>query len=338
MKLLKAVFPFGLCAALATSGCAVNQMRVDDAKTVQSAITGAVSGAEAYLHMVDLAREDTTIALVVADPACGTVWPQVRADPDLGPASPAVGGFCAVEPTGDDRRLSTAPLAPELAPTLRLVQALGAYGAALAAAADEHGGESPTAPLLDALTLARDAQTTLGSRDAVPSATDVRVTAAVSLVQFFGDLLQESNTVDRLRKTLATKPDGVDGIAKSLEQQLRSWERARQGDASLRIAVSGWATAKIIAKRPPASADEGREALTAYYATRDAMDVEGRLAPALTDALEAVRQADRDLRRVLAPHPQLTQAERRRLRVVSRERLVTAFDRIAALASAIRSA
>ena len=172
----------------------------------------------------------------------------------------------------------------------------------------------------------------------MPSATDARVTAAASLVNFLDGLIRESNTVDRLRKALAERPDGVDGIVKPLEQQVRSWERAREGDASLRIAVSGWAAARIVNKRPPTPDDERRNALVAYYATRDAMTAEERFAPALIDALEAVRQADSDFRRVLAPHPQLTRAERRQLRVISRERLVTAFDRIAALASAIRSA
>ncbi|MBJ6123638.1 hypothetical protein [Sphingomonas mollis] len=344
MARLRANFPRAVAAIVAVSllsGCARNQLGIENAGMVQRATSAAATGAEAFLDRVDQVREETTIALVVADPACGQIAPEVRTQPDLRSDAPDLGALCVKTPRPDSaRRLSTAALTPELEPTLRLAQALGAYGATLANAVEDREEEDPAAPLLDALTLAKAAQTTLAGAGSgpVPAQNDPRVKAAADLVNFVGGLIKEASTVKRLRAAIAEQPDIVPAIVDPLERQIQGWERARRGDAGLRLVAAGFVSSRVIERTPPASGADRRAALTSFYATRDALAAEARFAPAVLQALHAVRETDADLRRLLSPGGRLTKSERRRVARLNRERLVAAFTRVAALATAIRGA
>lgn len=326
---------------LATAGCGINQLRVEHAQAVADSTAAAGDGAQAFLAQVDAARVHTSIALAVADPACARAHPAIRALPDFATPGPPSGALCVARPLPDDpRTLSTAPLGPDLLPTLRLAQALGAYGAGLAAIVEDRNPDPPSRDFVDALTIARAVQTTLtgSARPPVPAPDDPRVQAAAKLIDFLGGLEREAATVRKLRAYVLAHPDAITAVLSPLERQIGVWDTARKGDAGLRLIVADWNTQRVMVQAPPATPDERRAALETFFATQDANAAEARLAPALLQALEAVRSADADLRRVLDPKAVLTRAERRRVAALNRERLITAFTDIASLASAIRSA
>lgn len=335
----KLIAPILLVAGL--SGCALNALRVEDAAKVATATTSATAGARTFLDHVDRAREATNIALGVADPACAQVAPQLRDPPDIGPRAPAIGALCIDPPTGTVRRLSLLPIAGEIEPTLKLIAAMAAYGDALVDIVEVRHNQSASQPLIDALELARAAQNALTSiagqpAGPLPPTDDPRVAAAANLVDFLGKLALEAQQVGDLRAFVATHPDGIAPTIEVLKRQIGTWERARSGDAGLRLFVSDAASARVLQTRPLLRAVLRRKALTDFYATRDDNRREALLAPALLLGIDAVAAADADLRRVLTEHPHLTARERAAVGALNRQRIVAGLNHVAALAASLR--
>ena len=334
-----------LLGALLLSSCAINALRTEYASRVATASEAAALGAERFLSHVEEARQDTNIALAAADPACAKPAPLLRLKPDIGPRAPGSGFLCvdvkqAKPPAGS--AISLLPISDDIEPTLKLAQSLAAYGDALATIV-EKDPVPPSAPLLEALGLARAAQDALKSLvprtpTAVPTTDDPRVAAAASLIDFLGELAREADQVKALRTYLATHPDVPKSVLAPLKRQLGSWERARSGDAGILQIVTTAQTQQVLLSEPPRSDNERRAALEQFYRQDRDRRNELKLAPALFELLGAVEDADADLRRVIVENPKLSKAESRRVAALNRARITTALKRIADLANAIRGA
>ena len=335
-----------LCSAAAImmlQGCAADALRVDYAGEVVKATAAADDGARLFLAKVDEGRQTTNIALVVADPACAQLHPVLRAKPDLSPTAPEVGSLCVEHPARDPaRQLSLSPIADELVPTLKLVEALAAYSDALATiiAAPKN---PPSQALVDALALARAAQEAAvavagKTGGPVPASDDPRVVAAAKLIDFIGGLVREADQVKRLRALVAAQPDTPATTIKALRRSIRDWERARSADAGLRLEVLAAVSDRVVQARPPHRPEQRHDALLAFYAEQADLRREALLAPALYAALDALEEADADLRRVLAPDAKFTARERARIAALNRQRILTALGDVAELAKALHGA
>ncbi len=341
----KSTAAFALLVGLAVplGGCAINKLRNDYASTVSSAAIDAHDGAQHFLGRVEIERQETNIDLAVADPACAQIHSILRNTPDIRVNRPDIGFLCIVGDNNSNRlgyALSSTPITDDLEPTLKLLDALAAYGNGLSSIIDGKHDDAAK-PLLDALDLAHAAQDALNavvpdSPNALPSTSDARVVAAANLINFLGELLQEANDVKKLRSYVLAHPDGVQSIIEPLRRQIGSWERARKGDAGLRLIVVAAEARRTLDLRPLASAQVRRTALEKFYAQQALAHKEAQIEPALIALLDAVVAADADLRRVLKDHPNLSQSERAQVGALNRTRIIIGLGHLTALAKALR--
>jgi hypothetical protein len=330
---------------LLLQGCATNALRTEYAGAVAERSAAAAQGARRFLAQVDASRLAANIELAAADPACARVSPLLRQPPDIGADAPRVGFLCVntkLRSPPPGVAISLLPLAEELEPTLRLTEALGAYGEAIASLIEDDPVD-PAQPLLDALSLALAAQDALNaviasSPTPIPVADDPRVSAIAGLVNFFGELNREARQVTALRRHIAEDPDRFKQVMAPLRRQLTSWERARSADVGILKVVEDASVQAVLLAEPPKSAEMRRAALERYYSKEAARRDEARIAPALFRLFDAVEEADADLRRVLAENPDVNDKERRRIAALNRERIIAGLKHVASLANAIRGA
>jgi hypothetical protein len=78
--------------------------------------------------------------------------------------------------------------------------------------------------------------------------------------------------------------------------------------------------------------------VTNFYQIDDAVTATAEIYPALSKSLRDLADADKDLRRVLVEHPNLTKAERAKVAELNRQRAIKAMDTVAALITSFRGA
>ena len=336
-----------LLPALAISliGCATNALRIEYASDVAAKGKVAAAASRDFLVKVDATRVAANIDLIAVDPACVPNTAYVRRQPLLvrfkNPDKPPRGWLCAPQAIAGvtyDDSFSLAPLGGDLEPTFVLIDALGAYSAAITAILDDKGPD-PVKDLTDALGLARSADGLLhalaGGTAIVPAADDPRLSAVGKFIQFVSDLRTEQDKAKRL-KLLTDSPEGSADIVRALRRHLAVWELSRKADEGLRFALSGILIAKAQAAEPPLRMAQRRDFARSYYDRAAAVVTSAKLKPALDAVLTEVGDADADLRRVIVEHPKLNETERRKLAQITRERVGRAFDTLTQLVLAFK--
>ncbi len=337
---------FALSALLiCLGGCATNDLRIEYAGDVAAKGKVAAAASRDFLVKADETRVASNVDLIAIDPACVPNNAYVRLQPKLqafkNPDNPPRGWLCAPAQAAGityPRPFSLAPLGSELEPTFVLIDALGAYSAALTEIVDDQGPD-PVKDLTDALGLARSADGLLhaltGGETRVPAADDPRVKAVTGFIQFIVDLQTAQDKVKRLNQ-LTHSSDGSADIIKALRDHLAAWELSRRADEGLRFVLAGVLIRQAQAAEPSLPAAKRREFARSYYDRAAAGITSAKLKPALDAALEEVAATDADLRRVLMEHPKLSDAERRELAQITRERLARAFDTLTQLVLAFK--
>jgi hypothetical protein len=302
---------------------------------------GVTAASSEFLHDVEASRRLANIELVVADPACGTNPAFVRGQIRMRQKEP---GWLCPSPGEKrqllDRQLGMSPIASQIQPTVLLVSSLGAYTTAIADAVDSKASD-PTKPLLDALETAHSAQGLLlaisGGQDGpIPGSDDKRVKAVSDFVQFVAGLADEAARVRHLRELVAANPDGAQPLINALQDHLATWENSRKADDGLRIAVNGVVLRRTLDARPPVSPDARRRALITFYQVQDGVRAASEIYPAVAKSLGELADADKDLRRILVEHPNLTKAERAEVAELNRQRAIKAMDMLAALVTSFK--
>ncbi len=333
--------PVVICASFALSSCGINALRTQYAGNVGHEGAGVTAASSEFLHDVEASRRLANIELVVADPACGMNPAFVRGQIKMHQQAP---GWLCLSPNESrqplDRKLGMSPIAAQIQPTILLISSLGAYTTAVADVADSKPSD-PMTPLLDALETAHSAQGLLvainGGQDGpIPGSDDKRVKAVSDFVRFVAQLSDEATRVRHLREVVGKNPDGAQPLIDALQDHLSTWENSRKADDGLRVAVNGVLLRRMLDVRPPVSPDARRRALINFYQVQDAVGATSQIYPALSKCLRELADADKDLRRVLVEHPNLTKAERAEVAELNRQRAVKAMDMLAALVTSFK--
>jgi hypothetical protein len=332
-----------IIAGLFLPSCGINALRTEYAANVGSEGTAVAGASSAFLHDVETSRRLANIEMVVADPACGSNPAIVRGNIRMTQAGP---GWLCVPPDEPreplDRQFSLTPVSTQIQPTVLLVSSLSAYTTGIADIVDSKPSD-PMKPLLDALETAHSAQGLLlavtgGQNGPVPAADDKRVKAVGEFVSFLAQLSDEADKVSRIRQFLADNPDGAQPLIDALQDHLATWENSRKADDGLRLVVNGTILRRTIDAHPPVLPEARREALTSFYKVQDAVAAAAEIYPALLKSLADLADADRDLRRVIVEHPNLTKAERAKVAELNRQRAIKAMDTLAALVTSFKGA
>lgn len=325
---------------MALMGCATNALRIEYATDVAAKAELAAAASRQYLVEIDKARVAANLELVASDPACVPNAAYVRRQANLSAIrsleTPPRGWLCAAAPTPGvtyDDAISLAPLGADLEPTFVLIDAVGAYSAAITKIVDEKGPD-PVQDLTDALALARSAEGLLqalaGGTPVVPAADDKRLAAVTGLIAFITELRTEQSKVERLRHFLAND-NAEAGLIIALQNHLDGWETSRKSDENLRFVLASTLVGQAQRIDPPLPQVQRRAFAKAYYDSAAARIVSGRLKPALDGVLDEVAAADEDFRRVLAENPRLNSEEKKRVAEIARERMGRAFDALTRL-------
>jgi hypothetical protein len=334
--------------SLLISGCATNALRVEYAANVGAEGKAAVEAARAFGNKAAAAQRIANIELAVADPACGTLAPRVRAKPNLDPKSSAEGWLCLPEGQNvaaeDFSQFSLDDPRRTLTPLFAAVDSLVAYTDVLAEIASEEPPDV-SASIADALGTASAFEgailALLGAppdKAVVPESDDKRVAAVAGFAQMLADLSKEQSQVDALRKVINDRPEGASALIKSLRSKLRFLETGRSGNAAIVSALNAAQVQKTLSVRPPLSASDRRAALETYYSRQAAYDSESVIYPAVVKLIDTLGQSDEDLRRVIRKDPKLTDKERRLLAEITRERVVRALQSFTALLNSLSGA
>ena len=332
---------------LMLSGCAINALRTEAAADVATKSQVAAGASRLYLQRVAETRTATDLDLIALDPACAPNHPYPRLIPRLelvkDPKLPPRGWLCAPSPqpgVTSPVPLMLAPIGSELEPTLLLVNALGAYGSAITEILEKKGAD-PAGDIASALMLARSAEGLLragfGGDAVVPAADDTRLTALTDFISFLTELRNEADKVAQLRALIDEDPGSATLIA-SLRNHLQAWEIGRRSDANLRFVIAGALLGQSARIDPPLPASQRREFAQVYYTQAAARIDAAKLAPAIDETLAGIAEADSSFREVLKENPKLSPKQRKRLAEITRERLVRAFDSLAALVLAAKGA
>jgi hypothetical protein len=327
---------------LAASACATNTLRVEYAGNVAAAGDAAVASAKSYVGRIGAARRETRIELVVADPACGVQRPVIRLAPVVGPGASEVGALCMVAPKGTDlaRALDFSAVDPVVVPVLDMVSAIATYSDALGEIVDD-APDNPGKSIVDAHETAVAAQDALVAvlglgAGPIPGADDPRVKAVAGFIDFLGGLHVEAVMVDSLRVEVGNGP-AIAALVRTLREHVAALENRRKAQRNLTQVVSSTMLKQVIEQRNPiAKPEDRRAALVAYYEREDAEAAHGRLYPALDQLLVALDRSDADFRRLLKPDPQMTAAEKARVREIARQRVVKALNLITQMATSFR--
>jgi hypothetical protein len=315
---------------------------VEYAGNVAAAGDAAVASAKSYVGRIGAARRETRIELVVADPACGVQRPVIRLDPVVGPGASEVGALCMVAPKSADlaRALDFGAIDPAVVPVLDMVGAIATYSDALA----EIVGDAPVNP---GSSIVEAHETAVAAQDAlvavlglgagpVPGADDPRVKAVAGFIDFLGQLQLEAEKVDRLKVEVTNGP-AIAPLVQTLREHVAALENRRKAQRNLTQVVSSTMLKRVIEQHDPlAKPEDRRAALVAYYDREDAEAAHGRLYPALDQLLVALDKTDADFRRLLRPDPQMTVAEKARVREIARQRVVKALNLITQMAMSFR--
>lgn len=330
-----------VAALLALSGCATNQLRVESGRGVAASAAVAAAATRAYLDEVDAARIRVGLDIIALDPNCQN-GAYFLTSPAIGrltdPARPLRGWLCAREqPSPTSERAVVGPIAPELAPTLALIDALGDYGAAITDIVDDKQPD-PAKDLAEAVKLAEAAEKLLrggfGGTPLVPAADDKRLGAVLGFIKLVQDIRSDADRAKRLKRLAAETESGA--LIAALQDHVRIWERARASSANLSrvIAVTVFAASARI--DPPLPAQARRDYAASLYAADANLTRGASLAPAIDATLKALSDEDRAFRNALGDPPRLNADQRRRRGELTRARLIAIFDSLTSLITAAK--
>jgi len=311
---MRALLPLLLLLA----GCAQDALTVERAGTVAAAGQPVVAEATALLADVARTSERAAIEIAVADRSCA--WPNIR----IATAETAT-ALCAApgEPGIDFEVLG----AESLGPTLRLIGALAAYLEAVGRILAKE--PVPAAAILAGVKADLDALGQVAGGGPKLSAQQAK--AAGDLAAMVAALANAREEAARLRALEAQLP-AVDPLIATLRADLERWTRlALASDLDTIDAALGQMQRR-------ARAGAGDEAYRAILETRASIGrrraAAAALSPALAAALDALAAARADFAR--AVEGRFNAGDRRRMAMITAERLREALRRIAATVAAFR--
>jgi hypothetical protein len=324
------------------SGCAINALRVEYAGNVGAAGQAAADGARTFLALAGQTRDEANIEIIVADPACAQPGAIFRPDLTVVSATPRTGDFCKqITPQDDSNRVtrfSTLDPTEDLASALDLIEVLIGYTDTLADIAAEEPIDATRRidQTLETASALEDAFNALLSRQGgvTPAPNDPRVIAVKDFLSLVLALQKEADQVVQLRAVLAKNPNGAKPMIGALKRSLSAWEGSRKNDVLLRSGVTKILTKRVLDAVPPSKPAERREALRTEYSARAKARAEDRFHPSVIRMLSELESADADFRRVIVKDPALTQAERRKLAEITRQRVIAALQTFTALVKA----
>lgn len=329
---------------LCLSGCGVNSLRLEYAGDVAAKGKVAAAASRTFLGEVEKSRVESNVDVLALDPACRPNMSYVLQRPKIDTVKdlerPPRGWFCSTTRSSDTfpEPVSLAPVGQDLEPTFILIDSLASYSdGLLAIIGDEE--DSGVAELLEGIALARSADTLLAALSSrspiVPAADDKRLVAATEFATFLEGLAAEQDKVQRIRK-FVNEESKTQGLILALRNHLAAWELSRRSDENFRMAWSGIALERAQASDLPAA--KRREFARSYYSRSSAALAGAALKPALDAALLEIADADDNLRRTLEKNPNLTPAERAKVARINRQRLTTAFEKLAAIVLSFKGA
>jgi|GEM_PF-7062040 len=337
-----------LCYVLATvavGGCATNALRIEAAADVAQRGKATAAVSRGFLADVERARYAANSDIIAADPACRDRRAVFRRIPQLAnvadPRNPPRGWLCELLPPGADARhgLMLAPISRELVPTLRLIQSLADYSAAITKIL-EAPAPDPVADIENALETARSAESLLNALQnatdtLVPATDDRRLTAVTGFVRFLSELSREAVTVERLRE-LRRSGGGGGAVIAALIDHLATWEQTRTSTEQFGTQLADSLLTAATRQGSPLTAEHRRKFAEDYYNRVRAQTSSAQLHEALAVALDGLQKAEREYDELLNEHPRLTAEQRARRAELIRQRLTRAFDLATSLITAFR--
>lgn len=321
----------------AVGACTINQLRVEEARTVAVSAKASTAATRVYLDQVDAARIRASLELVGLDPNCrdgafNLRRPRIEQVRDV--ARPPRGWFCAstMSPATVRAPIRIGPIASDLEPTLALVDSLGAYGDALTEIVDAKAPD-PGKKLADAFALARSAEqllrTGIGGTAVVPKPDDPRLAAVTGFVTLIAQLDREQDQVRRLR-LLADETESQQ-LIDALRSHLAQWEASRLSSAAVSRGAADILFSISAGIDPPLPSKVRRDFAAASFAVTAPAVQDAKLAPALDKALGEFADNDTAFRAALLANPLLDDRQKKRLAELTRQRLIAVFDSLTAL-------
>lgn len=328
---------------LALSGCALNQLRVEEAASVAASGKVAVAVARDYLGKVATAREAANLEFVALDAECMPDRAFLRVVPQINPGNDVKqlpsGWLCSPsEIAGKSVGLSLAPPGRELLPTLRAIEGLATYFAAITDIVEEEG-PTTSSDVNETIAMLASADKLFGAlakKDAalgLPSTDDGRVKAIVSFLKFLDQLQKERTQVAELRVLVANN-DSAGTLMSDVRAMLEIWEGARAANADARTTNAQFLMITAMQANPKPNADARVQLVRNYYARAAAEIDDAKLFPALDATLKELIQADADMREALKENPNLNARQRARLAHLTRQRVTAAFNALTAIFTA----
>jgi hypothetical protein len=321
---------------LLLASCAGNTLRIEGADAVAVSADRFVTSANAALDDAKAKRAQANATLIASDVSCEPA-DRVNLYVPNGSSRRARGKapLCARGSTPrlgyDLLAIDLRPIPEEaLKPTVKLIGALGDYGAALAKIT-KRPKTDVSAEIARIEAKAQEASDLANGllHLGIPSLDSVlnskQRDAAAALLQFAVGLAEEQRKVDDIRKYVAEHGAEVDALIPQLREQLAIWVRDyAQGDAQIvennlrrayRDSRAGWDFDRRLSM-----------VQTIAAARTDAGAYEARLA-ALNKGLDAFAAAQLDLRRLL--RGEFNAKERRRIANLDQQRMLEALGLMA---------
>jgi hypothetical protein len=338
---MRAATAVALIGSLLLPGCvATSAVTGQAAVDVAGMATRLSSDAGAVLEAAEARRRDAWMALIASDPSCAPVQP-IRVYVPLRPPVPPLPPTCVVTgPDGRDRafpgwsvaELDFAPAqAAAIQPTIDMMAAVAAYGAALSAAAAPTPARDIGAQLEKALALATRARNTAVALGATQVPDPARLLSsdqaevATGLMTLIQRARQEARAVSRIRAAFAQDRPTVDATLARLKAQLGQWQGII-AEGFVDVAINSMKQA-YRREAPRLGFDGRRRRLEAIAATErlhaDATAANVQFAAA-ADALVA---ANAELAGLLAGRP--SPERRAQAARIGRERAAAALDLLA---------
>jgi hypothetical protein len=327
----------------ALAGCALNQLRIEEASDVAAKGKVSVAAARDYLGKVATAREATNLEFVGLDPACRPnvsylrMAPQFKSGDDIKKLPP--GWLCdRAFDEGKNVKFSLAPPGRELLPALTMLDGLGTYFAAITDIVAEPG-PTTAADFQETIALFHSAGSlagALGGEDGalgIPAPDDAKVKAVVSLIGLIDQMVGEQQKVKALR-ALVAKDDSAGTLMADMRKRLHFWDVARGADARMRTRNAALLMNTALDATPAPASDARQQLVRNYYARAAGEIDDAKLFPVLDGTLKALIDADADMRRALAEHPDLNAKQRARLAQLTRKRITAAFDALTGVLTA----
>lgn len=328
---IRTVLAISSVAAIALSGCAANQLRLEGASAVSSASTAVVELSRSSLAHARERRVRANAVLIASDPSCfptTTVYIRV---PHQGPQGRLCAASAVKEPGVDLIALDMRPISEtSLQPTLALTAALADYSAALTKIVTEPNPDiskelsSIAEKAGEAKSIADGLLGTQLPDAAKPLATD-QAKVALDLLQMVATLSAEAEKVRALRNLVTKNDPEVARISAELSEQVTDW-----------LAFSAAPDARLTTNRLQAYYRKSSGTLTfdqrlAFVELINTARADEDALTARASAIQAAIKLLGDARVNLARRLQgrITEAEKREIARLEQERVLAALKLLA---------